>query len=472
MPALKAQLAGVFVDEGPAAPALAPLPHNVAAFIGQAQRVPAVDGLPGWGQPRLVSSWAEFEREFGGLQPLPAVDIALQPLPQGRWAAQVVSSLRPQRYLAAALRLYFAEGAPPCWVCATGPLDAPLDSATLLQGAAAIATQTHANLWNLPDAMALPVAELPALHAGLLALAATQANAFVLLDLPPLDADAMASPHPVAASLPGWHAQFHSGDRRQRRFGAAFTPWLRPSWRWPASLDSTVQLLLPGQAGRSLAEWVQAAGPRGRIVQAARRALREARLELPPAALVLATLQRSDAAGGLWKAPSDQPLLGVHSLLMAIGDNDQELLRLGPTTGLGFNPLRNLPQRGLRLWGARTLASDDNEYRYFTVQRLVRWVQACCAAALQAAVFEPQGLALWQRTRAAVENFLFLLWRQGALQGDRTDRAFFVRCGLGETMTQADLDQGRLVLQVGLAALRPSEFIVFEVASAVGQVQA
>jgi hypothetical protein len=471
MPAMNARLPGVFVDLDLASPVLAGLACNVAAFIGQAQQAPAIDGLPAWGQPRLVRSWAEFERDFGGLPPLPAVDIAVQPLPQGRWAAQVVSSLRPQRFLAAALRLYFAQGAPPCWVCATGPLDAALDSAALLQGAASIATQTPANLWNLPDAMALPVAELPTLHAGLLALAATQPNAFVLLDLPPPDADAMASSNPVAASLPGWHALF-TGERGQRRFGAAFTPWLRPSWRWPESPDDAVRLLLPGQSSRSLAEWVQAAGPRARVVQAARRAWREARIELPPAASVLAALQRNDAERGLWKAPSDQPLPGIHSLLMAIGDHDQRLLSLDPGTGLGFNPVRDLPHRGLRLWGARTLASDDNEYRYFTVQRLVRWVQACSTAALRPAVFEPNGPVLWQRMRAAVENFLYPLWQQGALQGDRADRAFFVRCGLGQTMTPDDLDQGRLVLQVGLAALRPSEFIVFEVGSAVGEVQA
>jgi phage tail sheath protein FI len=127
--------------------------------------------------------------------------------------------------------------------------------------------------------------------------------------------------------------------------------------------------------------------------------------------------------------------------------------------GRGVNPLRLLDGKTV-VWGSRTAAPQDPEWRYVPVRRTVLLIEKSLERGLQWVVFEPNAEALWARVRGCVEDFLFLLWRQGALQGRKPDEGYFVRCDRS-TMTQDDLDNGRLVCEVGVALLKPAEFVVF-----------
>jgi hypothetical protein len=128
---------------------------------------------------------------------------------------------------------------------------------------------------------------------------------------------------------------------------------------------------------------------------------------------------------------------------------------------LGVNCLRYFPGRGYRVWGGRT-ASSDPEWKYVNVRRYFIYLEASIDQGTQWAVFEPNGEALWANVRETVTAFLYNEWISGALLGSTPQEAFFVRCDRS-TMTQADLDNGRLICLVGVAALKPAEFVIFRI---------
>jgi hypothetical protein len=124
------------------------------------------------------------------------------------------------------------------------------------------------------------------------------------------------------------------------------------------------------------------------------------------------------------------------------------------------NAIRSFKDRGILVWGARTLAGNDNEWRYVPVRRLFITIEESIKNATEFVVFEPNDRNTWVRVRAMIQNYLTGLWRQGALAGSKPEDAFFVNVGLGETMTAQDILEGKLIVEVGIAAVRPAEFII------------
>jgi phage tail sheath protein FI len=177
---------------------------------------------------------------------------------------------------------------------------------------------------------------------------------------------------------------------------------------------------------------------------------------VPPSGHVCGIYARVDNERGVHKAPVNEVVRGIIGFERAINKADQDLLN--PE---GINCFRNFEGRGLRLWGARTVSSDP-EWKYVSVRRYITYLNQSIYRGLQWAVFEPNGESLWVLVRQTVENFLYREWTSGALQGQRPDSAFFVRCDQ-TTMTQNDVSNGRLVCQIGVAMLRPAEFTIFSV---------
>jgi phage tail sheath protein FI len=177
---------------------------------------------------------------------------------------------------------------------------------------------------------------------------------------------------------------------------------------------------------------------------------------IPPSGHIAGIYARTDTQRGVWKAPANAALVGVTALSQSINDAESERLN-----SLGINVLRNFPGKGFLVWGART-TSRDSDWKYVNVRRLLIFLEHSSYKGLQWAVFEPNGPALWATVRSAIGNFLFNIWKSGALQGAKPDEAFFVRCD-PTTMTQSDIDNGRLICLVGVAPLRPAEFVIFRV---------
>jgi phage tail sheath protein FI len=191
-----------------------------------------------------------------------------------------------------------------------------------------------------------------------------------------------------------------------------------------------------------------------------------ATITVPTSAAVAGLYARSDLNRGVHHAPANLDLKGVVRAEQSVSMHEQE--QLNP---LGINCFREFIGRGLVLWGARTLSSDP-QWRYVSVRRYVDAIEASLDAGLRWVVFEPQGDALCAQVRAAVDHFLLGQWREGALPGSNAREAWYVRCGVGSTMTADDVAKGRVVCEVGLAPLRPAEFIVLRwIGSAAGALQ-
>ena len=177
---------------------------------------------------------------------------------------------------------------------------------------------------------------------------------------------------------------------------------------------------------------------------------------VPPSGHVLGAYARSDEQRGVWKAPANQPLKGVTGAEQELDEEDQAALNQR-----GVNLIRSIEGRGTMIWGARTL-STDALWKYVSVRRLFLYLRRSIEEGTRWAVFEPNDLSLWRKVRGSIENFLTIVWRQGGFAGDRPERAFYVRCDR-TTMTQDDIDNGRIVVEIGIAPVRPAEFVIFRI---------
>jgi phage tail sheath protein FI len=181
-------------------------------------------------------------------------------------------------------------------------------------------------------------------------------------------------------------------------------------------------------------------------------------LTIPPAAVAAGLYGRNDRRYGVWKAPAGvtAKLMGITGLAVSLDDSVQQQLN-----SLGINCIRTLPRVGTVLWGARTLAGQtDTEWRYISVRRTAIFIEQSISQSLQWAVSEPNDQSLWQAVRRNISNFLITLFRAGAFQGAAPQDAFYVRCGLNETMTQQDINQHQLVIELGFAPVKPAEFVI------------
>jgi len=183
----------------------------------------------------------------------------------------------------------------------------------------------------------------------------------------------------------------------------------------------------------------------------------------PPSGAVAGIYAAVDRTRGVWKAPANVSVADISGVAVRINDALQEDLNVS-STGKSVNVIRTFAGKGSLVWGARTLAGNDNEWRYVPVRRFFNMAEESIKKATEVFVFEPNDRNTWVRVRAMIENFLTVQWRQGALTGATTLQAYFVRVGLGETMTAQDVLEGRMIVEVGMAAVRPAEFIVLRFA--------
>jgi uncharacterized protein len=179
-------------------------------------------------------------------------------------------------------------------------------------------------------------------------------------------------------------------------------------------------------------------------------------LALPPSGFVCGIFARNDVERGVHKAPANEVVRGALRFEIDVNFGQQSLLN-----PMGVNCLRLLSGRGYRLWGARLISSDP-EWKYVSDRRYMTYLEASIDRGTQWAVFEPNGERLWANVRQTIADFLYNEWVNGRLLGKTQDEAFFVRCDRS-TMTQNDLDNGRLVCLIGVAIIKPAEFVIFRI---------
>jgi phage tail sheath protein FI len=177
---------------------------------------------------------------------------------------------------------------------------------------------------------------------------------------------------------------------------------------------------------------------------------------MPPSGFVCGIYARNDINRAVYKAPANEVVFSAIGFEALLNKAQQDVLN--PE---GINCFRFFSGRGFRLWGARTISSDP-EWRYVNLRRYFAYLEHSIDRGTQWAVFEPNGEALWANVRRTVEDFLLNEWQMGALLGDKPDKAFFVKCDRS-TMTQNDLDNGRMVCLIGVAPVRPAEYVIFRI---------
>jgi phage tail sheath protein FI len=189
-------------------------------------------------------------------------------------------------------------------------------------------------------------------------------------------------------------------------------------------------------------------------------ALEDANL-LPPSGGMAGIMNTVDSQTGVWKAPANVSMVGVKGLTINLNDNQQGDLNVDALTGKSINALRKFPGVGILVWGARTLDGNSIDWKYIPVRRTMIFIEQSCKIATQAFVFEPNDQNTWASVKGMIEDFLTGLWKQGGLAGSKPSNAFAVRCGLGSTMTEQDILQSNLIVQVQVALVHPAEFIAF-----------
>ncbi len=184
---------------------------------------------------------------------------------------------------------------------------------------------------------------------------------------------------------------------------------------------------------------------------------------IPASAVMAGVYCATDASRGVWKAPANVVLSGINDVTERLNDDEQ-----GTMNQQGINAIRYFNGRGFVVWGARTLQNDDN-WRYIPVRRLFNSAERDIKQAMRTAVFEPNIQPTWERVKSAIDNYLYSLWQQGALAGNKPQEAYFVQIGKGITMSDDDIKQGKMIVKVGMAAVRPAEFIILQFSQHVAQ---
>ena len=180
------------------------------------------------------------------------------------------------------------------------------------------------------------------------------------------------------------------------------------------------------------------------------------KVEVPPSGSICGIYARVDCMYGVHKAPANEEIRQANGLEFVVNDSQQSVLN-----PIGVNCLRNFKGRGYVVWGARTISSDP-KWKYINVRRYFVYLKHSIDRGTKWVVFENNNAQLWNSVRQSIEDFLLSEWKQGHLSGSNTEEAFSVRCDR-TTMTQNDIDNGRLVCEIGVAPLKPAEFVIFRI---------
>lgn len=465
---------GVYVEEiSSLPPSVAEVETAIPAFIGFTEK-----GTKN--MPQRISSLVEYQLHFGSAEPEKNIQVTIQ--------NDVISvSLDPKskskNILFYAMQLYFANGGGPCYIVSAGKFDASANTSVDVynESLRAIAKEDEPTLLVFPDAPYLLTANYYSLMTNALQQCRTLGDRFLIIDVLNVDDD-------LKLSREGFRKIAITAEGA--KYGAAYFPYLNTTIPYRYDENSiVVSGTIPKEKERVQVSVVDskdepkdggdgqnkeqkkqpaAADLQGfaRLNNAAQNQIKqkiaELGVELSPCAAVAGVYASVDSARGVWKAPANVSLNYVKSPAVKITDEEQNDLNIDVDAGKSINAIRSFVGKGTKIWGARTLAGNDNEWRYINVRRFFNMVEESVKKSTGWAVFEPNDINTWTKVRAMIENYLLLKWKDGALAGAKPDDAYFVRVGLGQTMSPQDIEEGRMIIQIGLAAARPAEFIILQ----------
>ncbi|NEP04327.1 MAG: phage tail sheath family protein, partial [Okeania sp. SIO4D6] len=244
------------------------------------------------------------------------------------------------------------------------------------------------------------------------------------------------------------------------KYGAAYYPYLQTSLNYYYSDDSVTITTTPALPSPSTLNSIKSSNTA--LYNKIKTEIGKQRIVLSPSAALAGVYAKVDRDRGVWKAPANVSLASVLGPTVKISNEEQEDLNVDPTAGKSINAIRSFTGKGTLVWGARTLAGNDNEWRYIPVRRLFNLIEESIQKSTAFVVFESNNAITWLKVKSMIDSYLEGLWRQGALAGTTPEEAFFVNIGLGKSMTQQDVLEGRMIVEIGIAAVRPAEFIILK----------
>ena len=432
---------GVYINEiSLFPPSVAQVETAIPAFIGYTEKDPT------GGVPTRIKSLLEYEQLFGTIAPQQGIELTVDDENSSPIKFTFSSGKGPtiKSLLYHSIQMYFINGGGPCYIVSAGldssdPTEAGLDAA--LQKLAAFDEPT---LLVIPDATKLDDTEGYGLMNKALDQCAELQDRFTIMDVK------MKSDIETAASD---FRDVINGDIEKAKYGAAYFPNIKTTLPFNFSDDTQVTVVSKGTLD-SIKTTENA------YYNKVKAALNTVKIELPPSGAVAGLYASVDASRGVWKAPANVQITSIVGPSVVITDIDQRDLNVDPVAGKSINAIRFFTGKGALVWGARTLAGNDSEWKYVPVRRLFITVEESVKKASARFVFEPNDANTWTKVRAMIENYLTLLWRDGALAGAKPEHAFFVKVGLGQTMSAQDILDGKMIVEIGMAAVRPAEFII------------
>lgn len=405
---------GVYIKEIDAFPlSVAQVATAIPAFIGYTRKAPAIANTATANTdpnivPQKIVSMLEFESIFGGPAPF-------------------------QKFkLYESMQLFYANGGGECYIIPVGltdnngdllPTPVPVTAYTMskdnfIDGLAVLADIDEPTLILFPDAIELTADDLGEVQKQALLQSNTLMDRFVIMDVKE-ESTALTPTARVDADITEFRANI--GDNNLK-YGAAYYPSLTISWD-----------LIAGTTTKTV----------------------------PPSGAIAGIYAQTDATRGVWKAPANVSINGIIGLTANVTDAIQDGMNVD-TDGKSVNAIRQFTGQGNLVWGARTLDGNSGDWKYINVRRLANTIEESIKKACRHYVFEPNVSQTWVSVKGMIVNYLTNVWSDGGLAGAKPEQAFFVSVGLNETMTAQDVLDGKMIVKVGYAAVRPAEFIIIE----------
>lgn len=455
---------GVYIEEISTLPAsVAAVETAIPAFIGYTAIAGENNEL--LNTPTRVTSMLEFEELFGGaFKEEPTIELKdTRDSNDVLVSREIVVSFDDlsDAKLYYSMQMFFNNGGGDCYIVSVGQYGngtkPSVTEGDITGGINALKKADEPTLLVFPDATALSLSDYGTVVVNALAHCNSLQDRFTIADV-------------VGDDITAYRGVLGMSDLK---YGASYYPDLKSTLNF--AFDEKTEVTHTGTAGTSapVAPYPEDPNLQGVTLEdiasiypsVYRNILSKINahyVTLPPSGTMAGIYARVDNNRGVWKAPANVRINNVIGPTIKITNDIQDGLNVDPTSGKSINAIRSFAGKGTLVWGARTLAGNDNEWRYVPVRRLFIFVEESVKKATEFVVFEPNDAKTWLRVKTMIENFLTSLWRDGALAGAAPSDAFFVNVGLGVTMTAQDILEGRMNVEIGMAAVRPAEFIILK----------
>jgi phage tail sheath protein FI len=453
---------GVYIEEiSKLPPSVAQVATAIPAFIGHTEKATGLEGENLIDVPTRITSMLDYETYFGGPDlegASTSVSLSYDSTSK-KWSAttSITKSSLSNYTMYYSMQHFFMNGGGPCWINSVGlhASATKVEKADLLGGLAEIKKIDEVTLLVLPDATNMGAsADYYEVMQDSLAQAGELGDRFSVMDI-------------YEDSSTGVDTFRDSIGTKELKYGAAYYPFLETSINYAFDESKVGVTVTSGaetgddQMLADSATWVSDLNVDSLdgAYNVAKEALAKLRVTLPPSSAIVGVYAYVDSTRGVWKAPANVSLSGVIKPTVQIDNAIQDDLNVHGT-GKSINAIRSFTGKGVLVWGSRTLAGNDAEWRYVPVRRLFNMVEESIQESTSWAVFEPNDANTWVKLKGMIDNYLTNLWKAGALAGSKPDQAFFVNVGLGQTMTAQDILDGFMYVEIGMAAVRPAEFII------------